>query len=286
MSQFFDKQGIRESAKTGKPYEAFGLLIYPLTVKQYDTFLSCESALTIRLSSLPVVYAAKTYAQALFGMCMDENLQDSQFRGCWARFLVLLCESLRVNVDNLDRQIKHVVDQNDKSNLTALIVTQYTSEAENVVRLGASQIGQIREIIAELNGRHLPDESENLELVQADEDIRLLNSTVNLEVDTDDLIASVASYQHKRIYEIEEWTIWEFEKIRDAMERERRFTVSNIGEMSGMVKWERGNPYPSLFFDKKKENLGVVSAEAFQRRVSGAVQTVDALPNLPSSTLN
>ena len=286
MNQFFDKKGIKESATTGKPYEAFGLLIYPLTVKQYETFVSCESALTMRMSALPVIYASKTYAQALFGMYMDDELQDSNVRGCWAKFLWMLCESLHIDNTHLNEQVKHVVDKKDKSNLTALIITQYTSEAENVVRLGASQIGQIREIIAELNGRHLPDESENLELVQADEDIRLLNSTVNLEVDTDDLIASVASYQHKRIYEIEEWTIWEFEKIRDAMERERRFTVSNIGEMSGMVKWERGNPYPSLFFDKKKENLGVVSAEAFQRRVSGAVQTVDALPNLPSSTLN
>ena len=112
-----------------------------------------------------------------------------------------------------------------------------------------------------------------------------MNGTVSLDVDTDDLIASVASYQRKRMYEIEEWTIWEFEKIRDAMERERRFTVTNIGEMSGMVKWDKGNPYPSLFFNKKKENLGVVSAEAFQRRISGAVQTVDEIPNLPS-TLN
>ena len=285
MSQFFDKQGIRESAKTGKPYEAFGLLIYPLTVKQYDTFVSCESALTMRMSALPVIYAAKTYAQALFGMYLDEKLQDSPVRGSWAKFLWLLCESLHINNENLSQQVRHVVDKKDQTNLTALIITQYTSEAENVVRLGASQIGQIREIIAELNGRHLPDESENLELIQADEDIRLLNGTVNLDVDTDDLIASVASYQHRRFYEIEEWTIWEFEKIRDAMERERRFTVSNIGEMSGMVKWERGNPYPSLFFNKQRENLGVVSAEAFQRRVSGAVQTVDALPNLPS-TLN
>ena len=285
MNQLFDKQGIRESAKTGKPYNAFGLLIYPLTVKQYDMFMACESALTIRMSSLPVVYATKTYAQAMFSMCMDESLQDSYVRGCWAKFLWLLCESLHINTENADVQVKHIVDKGDKSNLTALIITQYTSEAENVIRLGASQIGQIREIIAELNGRHLPDESENLELVQADEDIRLLNGTVSLDVDTDDLIASVASYQRKRIYEIEEWTIWEFEKIRDAMERERRFTVTNIGEMSGMVKWERGNPYPSLFFNKKKENLGVVSAEAFQRRVSGAVQTVDELPNLPS-TLN
>lgn len=285
MNQLFDKQGIRESAKTGKPYNAFGLLIYPLTVKQYDAFMACESALTIRMSSLPVVYATKTYAQAMFSMCMDESLQDSPVRGCWAKFLWLLCKSLHIDEENLSVQVKHVVDKGDKFNLTALIITQYTSEAENVIRLGASQIGQIREIIAELNGRHLPDESENLELVQADEDIRLLNGTVSLDVDTDDLIASVASYQRKRIYEIEEWTIWEFEKIRDAMERERRFTVTNIGEMSGMVKWERGNPFPSLFFNKKKENLGVVSAEAFQRRVSGAVQTVDELPNLPS-TLN
>lgn len=285
MNQLFDKQGIRESAKTGKPYNAFGLLIYPLTVKQYDAFMACESALTIRMSTLPVVYATKTYAQAMFSMYLDENLQDSPVRGCWAKFLWLLCESLHIDEENLSAQVKHVVDKGDKSNLTALIITQYTSEAENVIRLGASQIGQIREIIAELNGRHLPDESENLELVQADEDIRLLNGTVSLDVDTDDLIASVASYQRKRIYEIEEWTIWEFEKIRDAMERERRFTVTNIGEMSGMVKWEHGSPYPSLFFNKKKENLGVVSAEAFQRRVSGAVQTVDELPNLPS-TLN
>ena len=99
------------------------------------------------------------------------------------------------------------------------------------------------------------------------------------------LTGHVARDQRIRIKELYEWTIYEFELIRAAIDRERRFMVFGIGENSGMVKFPKGNPYPSIFFDKPANVSGVIDAGEFTSRISGAVQTTDKLPdNLPTIT--
>lgn len=240
-------------------------------------FYVCEQALTVRMSALPAVYATKNYAQALYSMAWSDTV-DSHLRDYWNMFVTLICLSMHIPFEYASSQIKIMASQSDNSELKALVITQHKQDGEVVKRLEPSELGQIRTIIATLNGCDLPDESENLELIEADEDVRLLNATANLEYSIDDMIATVARDQHKRISELDNWTIWEFNMIRKAIERERRFTICGIGEAGGMVKWQNGNPYPSLFFDKKQENLGIVSAESFKQRVGGAVQIQDTVP--------
>jgi hypothetical protein len=155
---------------------------------------------------------------------------------------------------------------------------------ENLEALDVSDLISLREIIAMLNGRKLPDESENAELAQADIDIRS-QSGIRLDINLDSLLASVARDQRVRIKDLLPWTIYEFELIRSAIERERRFTVYGIGENSGMVKFPKGNPFPSIFFDKPAESSAVISASEFTSRINGAVKATDKLPeNLPLIT--
>lgn len=289
QSYQYTSEDIHESAKLGEPLRFKTLYVYPLTVKDYGILWSCESALTIRMSTLPVTYAIKSYSEALFAIAIDGK--DVVVNGDvvarandWLRFLMLLCASLHIPLQQMRNCIGFNVDKNDKKRLESVTVTQFTEQEEVLEVLTVSDLNSLRDILAKLNGRKLPDESENAELAQADEDIRS-QSGIRLDINVDSLLASVARDQRVRIKDLYPWTIYEFELIRSAIERERRFTVYGIGENSGMVKFPKGNPFPSIFFDKPAESSAVISASEFTSRINGAVQATDRLPeNLPVIT--
>ena len=289
QSYQYTNSDIMRSAKSGEPIRFKTLYLYPLTVKDYELLWSCESALTIRMATLPVTYAIMRYPEALFAIAIDGK--DVVVNGDvvarandWLRFLMLICASLRIPLEQMRNAIGFNVDKNDKRRLAFVTVKQFMETEENLEALDVSDLLELREIIAKLNGRKLPDESENAELAQADVDIRS-QSGIRLDINLDSLLASVARDQRIRIKDLLPWTIYEFELIRSAIERERRFTVYGIGENSGMVKFPKGNPFPSIFFDKPAESSAVISASEFTSRINGAVQATDKLPdNLPIIT--
>ena len=285
----YTKRDIYEAAKSGKPIKYRSLYIYPLKVSDYELLWSCESALTIRLSTLPVTYAIKSYPEALFAIAMAG--EDVVVNGevvarpsDWKRFFTLLCASARIPIEAVEHSIKINVDNRDKTILRSVKILQFTENEQNEETLSVNDLVSLRSIIATLNGRSLPDESENTELAQAEIDAKM-SAGAMLDFNLDSLLASVARDQRIRIRELSDWTIYEFELIRSAIERERKFTVFGIGENSGMVKFPKGNPYPSIFFDKPADVKGVISASELTSRISGAVQTVDSLPaNIPTIT--
>lgn len=289
QSYQYTNADIMRSAKSGEPIRFKTLYLYPLTVKDYELLWSCESALSIRMATLPVTYAIMRYPEALFAIAIDGkdvvvNGEVVARANDWVRFLMLLCASLRIPLEQMRNAIGFNVDKNDKRRLAFVTVKQFMETEENLEALDVSDLLELREIIAKLNGRKLPDESENAELAQADVDIRS-QSGIRLDINLDSLLASVARDQRIRIKDLLPWTIYEFELIRSAIERERRFTVYGIGENSGMVKFPKGNPFPSIFFDKPAESSAVISASEFTSRINGAVQATDKLPeNLPLIT--
>ena len=279
---------IRRAAKSGEPVKYRNLLIYPLLMEQYELLCECESALTIRLSALPAIYACKSYADALFSISLDgkdivSNGDVVAHADDFAKFIALLCASMRVPFAQRLQAFRPVVQPNTKA-LDSLFVMQFTEEnGEQFENLNLFDLSEIRKLIAELNGRKLPNESENAELAKADEDSRASGGS-RLDVNIDSLKASVARDQRIRIREIDTWTIYEFELCRAAIERQTRFIVCGIGEASGMVKYTKGNPYPSLFFDRPAESQGVVAISELNSKLNGAVQEVDSLPNMPVIT--
>jgi len=289
MAQSLDTFDIQRAARNGEPIKYGNLFVYPITVADYETLWLCESALTIRLSALPVIYAVKPYAEALFdiairGETVYSNDGDVVARpDYWYCFVRLLCLTLHIPVAAMKGMLQFNVDNAQNNRLKSVTVRQFVENDEIVQSLSVQDLGNLRSIIAQMNGRKLPNESENSELAQAEQDILAANGS-KLDVKLDSLLASVARDQHCRIKDLNDWTIYEFELIRSAIERERRFTVYGIGEAGGMVKFPKGNPFPSIFFDKPADISAVVSAQELTSRISGAVQETSSLPNLPIIT--
>lgn len=285
----YTKEDILRAAKSGKPLRYRTLYVYPLTVNDYELLWSCESALTIRLSTLPVAYAIKSYPEALFAIAVSGK--DIEVNGeivarpsDWVRFLYLLCASCRIPENAIRSCIGFNVDNQDNTKLRSVSIHQITENEEVAELLSTDDLSNLRYIIAVMNGRKIPDESENAELAQAELDMKT-SGAMSLDFNLDSLLASVARDQRVRIKDLYDWTIYEFELIRAAIERERRFTVFGIGENSGMVKFPKGNPYPSIFFDKPADIKGVIDASEFTNRISNTVKATDKLPdNLPIIT--
>ena len=278
----FRDMDIRRCAETGEGYRfSDDIMLYPIKVSDLELFYACMPVLTLRQSTLPVAYAARPFAEAIFAMALNEEFRDTDYGSCYARFANLLALSMRISIQSF---MNPIVDANDYTKLKALIVKQDTDEmGENLVRLEVRQLGQIRAVIAELNGKQLPDEADNAEIIEAEEVIKS-NGGADLKADLTDLKASIAAYYHIRMRDLGDWTIYEFEKARSAIERMTRCMICGIGEAGGMVKYEKGNPFPSLFFDRKPESVALIGMDEFQRRVNGAVTMSDGLPDMPIPT--
>lgn len=278
---FMDRD-IRRCAETGEGYKfSDDIVLYPITVSDLELFYVCMPVLTLRQSTLPVAYAAKPFAEAIFAMALTEEYQETEYGSCYAKFANLLALSMRVPIQSF---MNPIVDADDYRKLKALIVKQETDETgENLVRLDVRQLGRMRSVIAELNGKELPDEADNAEIIEAEQVIKSSNG-IDLKADLTDLKASVAAYYHIRMRDLSDWTIYEFEKARSAIERMTRCVICGIGEAGGMARYEKGNPFPSLYFDRKPESVALIGMNEFQRRISGAVSMTDGLPDMPIPT--
>ena len=132
---------------------------------------------------------------------------------------------------------------------------------------------RFRQIIAEQNGLELPDEAENIALVQDNEKLKELNNKgKSLNVNLDDLIASVAYQSKVSEKEIMTWTVREFENRKKAIDRDKRFMLCGQAEMSGMVSFKSGNPAPSWQFDVLDNSLGTMESSKLQKTLSGVAE--------------
>ena len=63
--------------------------------------------------------------------------------------------------------------------------------------------------------------------------------------------------------EAEEWTVRKLNSRREAVNRVLNFLICGIGESQG-TKWKGGNPYPSPFFDRVREDSpALISMDQF-----------------------
>lgn len=242
-----------------EPAQHLGLTFYPILVSDYETFLHCKSVLALRMSTLPVRYMIMDYTSALFSMEMDAVKDRKAPVGMFDAFLALLSLSLRIDYDGrsfLEENVDiEVID--GEIHLKAITVEQNG----NRVTLTPSQLsGTVRSLIAEQNGVKLPDESENTELIEGEKEKEVLMSQnkMKLDVNMDDLIASVAYLSRTTEDEVLKWSVKELEGRKRAIEREKRYMIYGQTEMTGLVKFKSGNPYPSLFFDVLDDSAGTV----------------------------
>lgn len=258
MSQSFERMERTQAVRVGQPIPLLGLTFYPILMSHYEEFLSCKDSLTVRLSTLPVKYMTKDYFSALYSMELDSIMKEGKGVGMFGRALKLFFLSLRIEENKLDlSKVIQCETQNGEIVITKINVTQNNTPV-SITPFEFSV--QVRPLIAQLNGLQLPDESENPDLVIANEQKKALNaSDQKLNVTIEDLVSSVAFQSRCRESEIWGWTVREFESRKKAIDRDKRFMMYGQAELSGMVKFKKGNPAPSWCYDVLDDSLGTQS---------------------------
>lgn len=242
-----------------EPSQYMGLTFYPILVADYEIFLNCKNALALRMSTLPVRYMVMDYTSALFSMEMDAVKENKKPVGMFDSFLILMSMSLRIDYDRRSFWEKNI--EAEATDGYVRLKSIAFEQDGNRVSLTPSQLsGAVRNLIAEQNGVKLPDESQNAELIEGEKEKEMLLSQNKLKLDAnlDDLIASVAYLSNTTEEEILHWSVTEFERRKRAIEREKRYMLYGQTELTGLVKFKSGNPYPSLFFDVLDDSAGTV----------------------------
>lgn len=261
----------RTLIRRGEPITESELTFYPITMDYYDVFIQCKNALILRQASLPVRYLSMDYLSALFTLEIDELKSGKEPSQVFLKVMTLLHLSLRIglNVEELYKNIEVSIEK-DKIRLKHILIKQN----EKIVKFTPLDFStRFRQIIAEQNGLELPDEAENIDLVRDNEKLKELNNKgKSLNVNLDDLIASVAYQSKVSEKEIMTWTVREFENRKKAIDRDKRFMLCGQAEMSGMVSFKNGNPAPSWQFDVLDNSLGTMESSKLQKTLSGVAE--------------
>lgn len=279
----FDLQKIqrdrRGSIRRGEPIRECGLDIFPITMDHYDDFVVCKDALTLRLSSLPARYAAMDYLSAVFAMEMDAIKDGEKASGLFWRLMQLLGLSLRTDFSRPGALNDAVFYKTREKNggvevsIDRIHLAQIDAEGnEREADITPFQFSaQLRPLIAAQNQIVLPDESENSDLVEAYEKKKEIQKKgPALDTDLDTLVSSVAYLSGVSDREIMAWNVRDFENRRRAIERDKHFMLYAQAEMSGMVTFKHGNPYPSWAFDAVDDTLGTMEYAELAHTLSGA----------------
>ena len=236
--------------RRGLPIEESGLIFYPIRMADYEEFLDCKCALAIRLTSLAetnIEYLSMPFISALWAVDLDMLATTGKTIGVFERVIRLLYLSLRLEYDS-QKVFSHIFcETNNPRKLSYIEVMNNDDKLIKISPLDFSL--KIRQLIADQNGIVLPDESLTIDLVKEEESI-IQDKKIPLKIDINSLISSVAYSSRLRDKDMDEWTVKEFEQRRSSIERDKYFTLYSQAEMSGMVKFDKGNPYPSWCFDK------------------------------------
>ncbi len=270
MSEELTKRERKARIRRGQPIEALGLQFYPITMADYEEFLECKGVLALRMTSLAkqsFEYISMPFLSALWAVDYDTALATGKPVGMMGRILLLLCLSLRLGHDEQEKLLHSVYcDRSNPRNLHHIEVTQ---DGQTVQINPVDFTTTVRPLIAEQNGIELPDESFNPDIVQTERQMREERES-KVKFDLATLIASVASASNVRQRDIDEWTVLEFETQRQALDRKINYMVYTQAEMSGMVKFPRGNPYPSWCFDRAETLTdALITVDEMQEKYKG-----------------
>lgn len=239
--------------KRGLPFGK--LLTYPITVRHYEEFRDAADVLLIMQRKLPVELQQMSYLRMLCALGSADN-------STLPKLSTLL--SLATHLD--EEQIRIGADGNT---LTLFFTDGYGSIIESVPEI---RFAALRRRIAEQNNLKLPNEQANLEILQSEQDIREMNS-LDLSVDFESLFFSVATAAGLSSAELMDMTIYEFDYRVKAIERNLNYQIYKQAEMSGMVTFKGGIPYPSWCFDKREDGLhGTIPLAQFTKQIGNAVE--------------
>lgn len=242
--------------------EPFGdLMVYPFKMRDYEILQENKLCLTIMRKKLGVKYLQIPYLRVL-AMFSTEELN----------LLGMLYKLVATACHIQETQIQLTVDK--ETGKVSLFIISDGENPEIIETISELRFMKFRELIAKQNNIKLPDELANIEIMESEE-VLLASNSMNLDVNFESLFFSVATYCGFSAEAMLDMTVFEFEERISAISRIEKYKMYGQSEMSGMVSFKGGNPYPSWCFDQKNDGLhGAVPLGQFQNKMSVVANTI------------
>lgn len=254
-----DKTAVQNAALNNETIEKYGLTFYGLKMRQYEEWAEYKNVWLSRQSTLPVFCVSYPFLQAIFLLDMKAIEETGKPAGLLYRIMYCLGMALGFDENCVREQRIYIVPEEDEQSLKAIAVKV---DSETTVEITPAKFNKIRKIVAWMQGDELPDETLNDDLLDTERLLRERDMP-RLDYSLIDMKASVAYACGIRMKDIQEWTILEFETMRRAIDRAKRFNICGIGETNG-CKWGEGNPYPSWCFDKEEQGtIALIAQDQF-----------------------
>lgn len=241
-----------EAMLRGDPEEWNGLLVYPVRMRDYPLLLTAQESITASQQSFPAPWCTVRYLDALYGM-----------EGMFPRLCLMLGLAFGLPVRE-ERLPLYPEVKGDK--LLSLRVVQ----GERAGTITPRNFGELRTVIARQNGLELPDETQNAELVEAQNDLRSKDA-LPLKGDFEALIYAVALKAGVEPQSIMDWTVRRFQATERALDRATGHLMASITLAAG-GKFKGGNPYPSWKYDREEQTQAIEPLSALSGRLSGSVE--------------
>ena len=249
-----------------EPVEALGMIFHPIRMEHYSTFLPLREAIRTRQRALPVRYMFSDFITAVWELDRDRVQCGERPIGIFYSCILLTLLALQEEKTEKDFFAKRILYRFGENELKLSGFKFLQGEKETIV--SPTEFSQVvRPLLAKQNGFTLPDECENLDIIEDGERRKALsNKSKPLKMNPMDLVSSVAycsKVREKEIYR--DWTVKEFENRRRAIGREKNFMLFSAAELSGMTTFKNGNPYPSWCFDTDNEDYGTIDLSSMPR---------------------
>ena len=254
---------IRRAIRRDEPVVVDGITLYPIRVAEYEEFLTARPAIEVMQRTFPVRLLSVPLLQALYTMDLEAVEAGQAPSGLFYRTLLFLALALRLGVgEEADTRVKKfhvVIDPQDPKRLKGLRCVVNGMEQ---VEITPVLFQRMRPILAAQNGMELVSDEANPDLVQAERDIAAAKGP-KLEVTLEALLSVLCTLTGCEEVEAEEWTVRKLNSRREAVNRVLNFLICGIGESQG-TKWKGGNPSPSPFFDRVREDSpALISMDQF-----------------------
>ena len=241
---FIDKYQKEIQRNTPVVYE--GLTFHPLLVEDYPIFNAGKASYELMLSSLRDPKLARLNWCACLWELDRQCEKQTGIRGYFLEVaLYVMATALRLNAAYDGSFPMRPVFAEDGTLSAIMIGSPSDCELLNMM-----QMDNVRQIIAAQNGYEIPDENWNPELVKAAQENASRNTT-DIDFDFETLVYSVAFQCRVRVDDVYGWSIREFEKMQEAIERDIMYRLCANVELTGSAKFNKGNPYPSWKFNRK-----------------------------------
>lgn len=239
------------------------LLFQPLKVRQFALYQAAKPSFELMQSSLPPKFASLSWCNCLDALDregLEEGKQTAFLK--WALSVLAISIGLEPYEEDGERRYHLYEVRGDNGKIAAIVIG-----LNNPTILQMQDMDEIRKIIAALNVYEIPDEKWNPDLVRAQKYTSSLGNN-DIDFNLEDLRYSVALNAGVKPSEILDWTIRDFIKIQDAIDRKLNYVIYTIASSSGFVKFKHGNPFPTWKYARRPDmpsefkTVGEMDAEA------------------------